>query len=172
MSYRTKINGTQIFGNNECYQEWLNFIKSQGIEVGEEGNYEGEITDFMKALEVIEQITMNKHKERQERIKSSNLFEKHFEKDKECIHNDQKLEGLFDFRSIPRNIEETDPDDKFRCSLFDEELEVIRYSYALLPYQFYLACKDKLEQERPFFTPGHLNCYKLKEGETLHVCAN
>lgn len=158
MSYRTKINGTQIFGNNECYQEWVDFIKSQGIEVGKEGNYEGEITDFMKALEVIEQITMNKHKERQERIKSSNY--------------DQKLKGLFDFRSIPRNIEETDPDDEFRCSLFDEELNVILYSYALLPYQFYLACKDKLEQERLFFTPGHLNCYKLKEGETLHVCAN
>lgn len=158
MSYRTKINGTQIFGNNECYQEWIDFIKSQGIEVGKEGNYEGEITDFMKALEVIEQITMNKHKERQERIKLSNY--------------DQKLKGLFDFRSIPRNIEETDPDDEFRCSLFDEELNVILYSYALLPYQFYLACKDKLEQERLFFTPGHLNCYKLKEGETLHVCAN
>ena len=35
MSYRTYVNDTQIFGNNECYPEWINYIKSKGIEVGE-----------------------------------------------------------------------------------------------------------------------------------------
>ena len=41
MSYRIRVNGVQIFGNNESYPEWEEFIRSQGIEIGEEGNYEG-----------------------------------------------------------------------------------------------------------------------------------
>ena len=32
MSYRTRINGNQIFGNNEWHPEWIEFVKSQGIE--------------------------------------------------------------------------------------------------------------------------------------------
>lgn len=172
MSYRTKINGSQIFGNNEYYQEWIDFIKSQGIEVGEECQYEGEITDFMKALEVVENITMNKYKERQEQIELLNLFEKNFKYNADSAHNAKKPKGLFDFESIPKKIIEEDPNDEFRDSLFDQELDIICYSYAFLPYQFYLACKDKLEQDQPFRILGHINCYKLKEGETLHVCAN
>ena len=29
MSYRTRVNETQIFGNNEYYQEWIDFIRSE-----------------------------------------------------------------------------------------------------------------------------------------------
>jgi hypothetical protein len=57
MSYRTYVNGFQIFGNNDCYQEWIDFIKSQGITVDEENNYKGDIRDFMGALVCIENIT-------------------------------------------------------------------------------------------------------------------
>ena len=35
MSYRTYIEDTQIFGNNECYKDWIEFIKSKNIEVDE-----------------------------------------------------------------------------------------------------------------------------------------
>ena len=39
MSYRTYVNDTQIFGNHEHYPEWINYIKSKGIEVGENDSY-------------------------------------------------------------------------------------------------------------------------------------
>ena len=48
MSYRTTIEDFQIFGNNETYPEWLEFIKSQGITIDEEGNYSGEIHDYKR----------------------------------------------------------------------------------------------------------------------------
>ena len=51
MSYCTYINGTQIFGNNEYYPEWIEFIRKQGIEVDEEGGYDG--TDNQKAIDEI-----------------------------------------------------------------------------------------------------------------------
>lgn len=150
MSYRISVNGHQIFGNNESYEEWSEFIISQGIEIHEEGNYEGEITDFMGALEVIERITMKLYQSRKAQ---------------------PELVNLFDFETIPKNVEAADPNDKFRSSLFDEEMEYISHSYALLPYQFYLACKDKLETDKMYRIPGHARCYKVKEGETLHVHA-
>lgn len=46
MSYRTKVNGVQIFGNNEIYPEWIEFVISQGIEIKEDGIYRGETTDL------------------------------------------------------------------------------------------------------------------------------
>ena len=104
----------------------------------------------MEALEVIEKITMNLYKDRKSEKGSVNLF---------------------DFEAIPRNIENADLNDEFRSSLFDEELEVICYSYAFLPYQFYLACKDKLEEDEMFKISGHTRCYKVREGESLHVYA-
>ena len=33
MSYRTYIEDKQIFGNNECYKDWIVFIKYKNIEV-------------------------------------------------------------------------------------------------------------------------------------------
>ena len=37
MSYRTRINNIQIFGNDECYPEWMDFLKSKDIEIDEDG---------------------------------------------------------------------------------------------------------------------------------------
>lgn len=67
MSYRTNIEDVQIFGNNEYYPEWIDFIQSQGIEVDNEGNYSGEIHDFMGMLTTIETIVLNIEEERQKR---------------------------------------------------------------------------------------------------------
>ena len=57
MSYRTRVNNTQIFGNNEYYIEWEHFIKSQGIEIDDDGCYDGEITDVMGMFDAIDKIT-------------------------------------------------------------------------------------------------------------------
>lgn len=67
MSYRTYINNTQVFGNNECYPEWIKYVESKGITVGEDGDYEGELDDFMEALDVVESIVMRLESERRER---------------------------------------------------------------------------------------------------------
>ena len=48
MAYRTYINGTQVFGNNEYYPEWIKYLKSKGITIGEEDEYDGEIDDWRK----------------------------------------------------------------------------------------------------------------------------
>ena len=74
MSYRTYINNTQVFGNNECYPEWIKYVESKGITVGEEGDYEGEIDDFMEALDVVELIVIRLESERRERKKKGEKF--------------------------------------------------------------------------------------------------
>ena len=74
MSYRTYINNTQVFGNGESYPEWIKYVESKGITVGEEGDYEGELDDFMEALDVIESIVMRLESERRERKKKGEKF--------------------------------------------------------------------------------------------------
>lgn len=150
MSYRTMVNGSQLFGNNEFYDEWTDFIKSQGIKIDADGNYKGEITDFMSALSVIEKITMRLHKERL------------------C---NQNTKNLFDFSYVPDTVEK-DRDDEYGQSLLDAEIELISNAYAFLPYQFYKFCKDQLDKEHLFTTPGHVYCFKLKPGETIKVEAH
>ena len=74
MSYKTRVNGKQLFGNNEWYDEWGKYLISKGIKISDEGLYEGELDDFMEALEVIEKITMNIEAERRERKKAGEKF--------------------------------------------------------------------------------------------------
>ena len=33
MAYRTYVNGRQIFGNNDYYEDWIGFLKSKGIDI-------------------------------------------------------------------------------------------------------------------------------------------
>lgn len=101
MSYRTKINGKQLFGNNEWYEEWGDYLISKGIEIDDEGLYEGELDNFMEALEVIEKITMNIEAERRERKKagvkffSQSIFDNGDIYDG-LINDDEHYESLFD----------------------------------------------------------------------------
>lgn len=57
MSYRTRINGVQIFGNNEYYQEWIDFIRSEGIKDDEDGLYDGYIENLQGMFNAIDIIT-------------------------------------------------------------------------------------------------------------------
>lgn len=161
MSYRTRINGVQIFGNNEYYPEWIEFIQSQGIKINEEGSYEGEITDFMSALITVEKITLRLNAARKKR--NDYLREKGLDK--------FPLRELFDFSNIPDEITNQDKEDKYNCSLSDRLFEIIRNGYAFMPYALYLACKNKLEPDKPFTVDGHFHCFKVKEGQTIKVSA-
>lgn len=174
MSYRTYVNGVQLFGNNDCYPEWIEFIKSQGIEVNERCGYFGEVKDFMAMLQVVEQITLRIEKDRRlmkkELMKALKTLPEENRKEAYAKFAPQ-VKSIFDLTSIPNELENDKKNDKFVTSLFDELTEYIRSGYAFLPYQLYLACKDKLEQADVFSTDGHFECYRLKDGETIHVRA-
>lgn len=168
MSYRTCVEGKQIFGNHEYYSEWIEFIKSQGVTVDEDGNYDGYITDFMGALVVIETIVLRLNKEREEL--------------KEKLNGSvgvQKIESLFDFTNIPNKLIEQEEfhrthegsDPKYDNSLFDLLIDAIDNTYAFMPYVFYQACKSKLDKEHIYTTNGHFHCYKLKKDQKIHVRA-
>ena len=155
MSYRTTIEGVQIFGNNDCYQTWIDFIKSQGIVVDADNGYEGEITDFMGAVMAIEEIVMSLAKKRNEL---------------RTMHGDHMgrvaLKHLFDFSHVAESVEKCE--DSY---LFDELFDVIDTSYMFIPYVFFQACEEKLERMDAYSIGERYNCYKLKEGMTIHVRA-
>lgn len=156
MSYRTYVNNIQIFGNDESFKEWFLFLESQGIEIDEEGHYDGYISDFMSGLQCIESIVLNMEKERQEKMKK----------------NDKFAHSLFDLTNIYQNVLQTlNSDSKYETSLFDEISLFMENGYIFIPYQFYNACKDLLEKEKTFSTDKHFYCYKLKPDKLIHVKA-
>lgn len=167
MSYRTYVEGNQIFGNNEYYPEWIEFIRSQGIEVDDEGCYDGEIHDFMGALVTVENIVMRLYKEaeaRRERFGGK-------------IGN-KKMYGFFDLTHMVDTIALNNQVDEngnrmfeYGDSLFDELCAVVQNSYAFMPYAFFKACEEKLVQIDSFTTKDHFHCYKLKDNETIHIKA-
>lgn len=126
MSYKTYVNDTQIFGNNESYPEWINYIKSKGIEVGENDSYTGELDNFMEALDVIESIVMKLEAKRRENKKNGLSF-----------HS----KSIFNLGEIYDAVA-TDPDDE---SLLDSEIEYIQNAYMFMPYTFLKACEDIVE---------------------------
>lgn len=153
MSYRTKINGKQLFGNNEWYEEWGKYLISKGIEISDEGLYEGELDNFMEALEVIEKITMNIEAKRRERKKAGKEF---------------FSQSIFDNGNIYDSLIN---DDKHYESLFDKEKEIIEHGYMFLPIQFFKACEDMLEYTGIDLEGNRTYTYKLKDGCKIKVSA-
>ena len=152
MSYRTYVNDTQIFGNNECYPEWINYIKSKGIEIGEGGRYTGELDDFMEALDVVESIVMNLEARKRENKKNGSPF-----------HS----ESIFNLGEIYDTVA-ANPDDE---SLLDKEIEYVNNAYMFMPYAFLKACEDIVEYTGLSFEGKHTGMYKLKDGCKIKVTA-
>lgn len=146
MSYRTRINGVQVFGNNECYEKWINFIKTKGIEVDEEYCYDGKITDVMGAISVIEEIVMDMENEE---YRTNSVFDLSFMKDKITHENSNA-----------------------KSCLLDELIQHIECGYVFMPYAFLQACKDVLEMDHFHADKKHFNCYKLKKGKSIHIKAS
>ena len=155
MSYRTYINGTQIFGNNESYQEWIDFIKSKGIEVGEEGQYDGYITDLQGMFNVIDKITQNLINKRHEEV----------------------LKGEKDWEGKPYR-ELTDLSESMwladNTALLMYNMQMINHAYCFMPYQAYKAVENIIEiSDKPYISEDgrewYCCTYKLKEGKMIHV---
>ena len=126
MSYRTRLNGRQIFGNNEWYPEWIEFVKPQGIEVDEDGLYEGEITDVKGLFITIDTITRRLIKERDDRVAR-----------KEKTWNGKPVRRLTDFS------EHFYLDDHTPLLLFGRD--VVENAYCFLPYQVFKIIEDCIQ---------------------------
>lgn len=174
MSFRTTINGVQIFGNNETFTEWLDYLTTKGIEINEEGCYEGEINDFMEMLTVIENITMNMEKHRQEEI--TTLMEQEKKEPSEylrnVLHNPMSKHykrSIFDLREIYQDTkEEMDCHDELGVSLFDRLDQIVKNGYMFMPYAAFKACENDLEPTKNKIA-GHFKCYRLKPGKTIKI---
>lgn len=65
MSYRTYVgtsekNTIQILGNNESYQPLFEELKRQGIEINEDGCFEGKIKEIQPIIDILEQYIWDK----------------------------------------------------------------------------------------------------------------
>lgn len=110
MSYKQTVNRVQLFGEDEKFEEWFSFLRSEGIEIDEAGNYKGSITNVMGAIECLEKIVLGMAKEKPE---------------------------IFDFTHIYNYVTE---DTSRKVYLTDEIMSIPRNAYILLPYQFIQAC--------------------------------
>ena len=124
-------------------------------------------------LQVVENITIHLDDVRKKRAeKAKEKIKDMTEKEREMALSEiYGIKSIFDLTNIPENIKKKDTDDRFRTSLFDELSEYIQHGYAFMPYALYLACALKLEKIKPFSIDEHFNCFKIKDGEVIHVSA-
>lgn len=156
MSYRTYVNDTQIFGNNEGYDEWFDFLKSKGVEIDEDGLYDDYIDDLQGMFEVIDKITKRLIDERHEQVTKG-----------EMNWNGKPYRELTDLsESIYLN-------DKTPILMYN--MQMIENAYCFLPYQVFLAVEDIIEEtDKPYVgeKEWYFCSYKLKDGERIHVSAS
>ena len=156
MAYRTYINDVQIFGNNEYYDIWLDYIKSKGIEVNDDGCYEGELYDVMELFEVIDKLTKQLIEDRHQQVLKNETYLGNPVKELTDLSQSLWLDS-----STP-------------ILMFNKQ--VIQNAYCFIPYQAYLALQDMIENEsKPYESNGvlWLNCtYRLKNGCKIKVWAN
>ena len=159
MSYRIYVNNQQLFGNNDCPNKWIEFIKSQGIEVSEDGIYKGEIKDFMECLNTVEDIVLDMNKKIQDYNESLN--------DNKSLNDDYKnaLEQpeLFDLSNLIND----------ESSLLFSLQHLVSNGYLFLPYQLYEICKDKIEVKYKIDEEQDKikRIYTIKEGEHIYTSA-
>lgn len=156
MSYNTYINGTQIFGNNDFYQEWADFLSSKGIEIDNDGLYDGYIDDLQGMFNVIDKITQKLIDERHQQVLKG---EKWFGK------------PMHELTDLSQSIW---LDNKTPLLLYN--MMMIKEAYCFLPYQVFEAVEDIIEKaEKPYIDDykGWFCCsYKLKDGKKIHVRAS
>ena len=156
MAYRTRINGVQIFGNNEYYEEWANFLKSKGIEIDEDGCYDGEIDDVMGMFETIDKITKLLIKEQHENVEKGV---------KDFMGNPSK-----ELADLSNSMWLSDDTPVLRFNQY-----MIEHAYCFLPYQVYKAVEDIIETVPCRYEKDGVDwtfCnYKLKEGKKIKVYA-
>lgn len=151
MSYRVWVNHHQLFGNNESYPEWEEWVKSQGIEIGPDGNYEFYTKDFNGMMQAVEKIVIRLIKERhQDVVNGRKYFD--FRINKEVPYHE-----LGDYSNILEEVE------KNQGPLHYYLREHIENGYFFLTYRLFDICRDKLED--------HLLSYKVKDLKGIEISA-
>jgi len=152
MSYRIWVNHHQLFGNNESYPEWEEWVKSQGIEIGPDGNYEFYTHDFNGMMQAVEKIVIRLIKERHEEvIKGRKYFDF-------CINKEVPYHELGDYSNILEEVEKKQ-NIPFHYYLKDH----IENGYFFLTYRLFDICRDKLED--------HLVSYKVTDQKGIEISA-
>lgn len=155
MSYRTRINGVQIFGNNDYYQEWIDFIRSEGIKDDEDGLYDGYIENLQGMFNVIDTITRGLINDRHNQVVAGELT----------------WDGT-PYRELTDLSESMWLNDKTPLLMYN--IQMIENAYCFLPYQLFKAVEDIIEQcehdEPGAVKLGH-RYYRLKDGTKIHVYA-
>lgn len=155
MSYRTSVNGTQIFGNNEYYPEWIEFLKSEGIEVDEDDGYDGYISNLKGMFDCIDEITkrlINNWHEKVER--------------QELDWNDKPYRELTDLSNSIWL--------KNDASILMFNIQMIENAYCFLPYQLFMAIANLIEKckhDDPGAVALGYRYYRLKDDERIYVHA-
>lgn len=158
MSYRTRVNEVQIFGNNDCYQEWIDFLKSEGIKIDEDYCYDGYITNLQGMFNVIDTITRGLINDR---------------------HN-QVVMGELTWEGKPYK-ELTDLSESIwlgnETPLLMYNMQMIESAYCFLPYQVFKAVENIIEKsDIPYVSKDgkkwYCCSYKLKADKKIHVYAS
>ena len=155
MSYRTYINDTQIFGNNESYPEWIDFLKSKGIEIDEDGIYDAYIDNLQGMFNVIDKITQNLINERHEEVLKGK--------------KDWKGKPYSELTDLSKSMWLTD-----NTPLLMYNMQMIYHAYCFLPYRVFRAVEDIIEiSDVPYISEDgrewYCCTYKLKPGMMIHV---
>lgn len=168
MSYRTYVNGVQLFGNNEYYPEWIDFVKTQGAQVSEDGVYSCAITDFDGAMKAVQSITkrlVEEYRIQQETsLREIDKILAEDPEDKELLEMRREWEpSVFDLGYIRKKF------DPSCVNLFDALYDVLTSHILFLPWQLYDACRDKLVRIPPekIKSTYRIRRYKIKPSETI-----
>jgi hypothetical protein len=155
MSYRTRINEVQIFGNNEYYQEWIDFIRSEGIKDDEDGVYDGYIENLQGMFDTIDIITRGLINDRHNQVVAGELTWE----GKPCRELTDLSESMW-------------LNDKTPLLMYN--MQMIENAYCFLPYQLFKAVEDIIEQcehDEPRAVRLGYRYYRLKDGTKIHVYA-
>lgn len=155
MSYRTRINGHQVFGNNESYKEWTDFLKSEGIEIDEDVCYDDYTDNLQGVFDAIDKITRRLIDERHQSV----------------IKGEKGITGkpLQELTDLSGSVW---LDDKTPLLMFN--MCMLEEAYCFLPYQVFKAVGDVIEEcenDEPGAVLLGYKYYRLKDGKRIHVHA-
>lgn len=159
MSYRTTVEGVQIFGNDEYYADWIDFVKSNGIVVDEDDCYEGDIIDVEGLFKVIDRITKKIIANQHERVsRGETTF---------TCRGKEPCREMTDFTNSVWIDDDT--------PLLMSNRMIIENSYFFVPYILFNAVKGKIvpcdvyEDDK---IEWHCCSFKIKDGEKIHIRAS
>jgi hypothetical protein len=174
MSYRMYVEDFQLFGNNEQYKIWDDFIRSEGIKISEDGYYDGYITNIPGAIHALEEIIIQIATDRINRLDkyTKELDDELKDLDSEEAEKERKHflkygpKDIFDYRDIYQKYKEQDES----YGLIAELDNLYNEGYLFFGSNFIKACGKKIhwtiDKEHDYSMT-----WEIRDGEKIHVYA-